>query len=69
MKTTPTHDDIKRQLSDAYAQGLAQGKRIEREWCALLVEQLGIEGYGTLAIAAAIRERNMLHANQNMREM
>lgn len=29
----------------------------ERESCALLVEQMGIEGYGTLAIAAAIRAR------------
>lgn len=29
----------------------------EREDCALMVEQMGIEGYGTLAIAAAIRAR------------
>ncbi len=29
----------------------------ERERCALLVEQMGIEGYGTLAIAVAIRAR------------
>lgn len=29
----------------------------EREACALLVEHTGIEGYGTLAIAAAIRAR------------
>ena len=56
-----TEEEIKqhkREVSNAYALGLAQGKRVEREWCALLVEQLGIEGYGTLAIAAAIRERD-----------
>lgn len=29
----------------------------ERESCALLVEQMGIEGYGTLAIGMAIRQR------------
>ena len=29
----------------------------EREACAKLVEQMGIEGYGTLAIAASIRAR------------
>ena len=29
----------------------------EREACAAMCEQLGIEGYGTLAIAAAIRQR------------
>jgi protein-disulfide isomerase-like protein with CxxC motif len=30
----------------------------EREACAKLVEDLGIDGYGTLAIAAAIRQRS-----------
>jgi hypothetical protein len=29
----------------------------DREECADLVEQMGIEGYGTLVIAAAIRAR------------
>ena len=29
----------------------------EREACALLCETMGAEGYGTLAIAAAMRER------------
>jgi hypothetical protein len=33
------------------------GVRTERERCAVLVEQMGIEGYGTLAIAVAIRRR------------
>ena len=28
----------------------------ERERCATLVEKMGMEGYGTLAIAAAIRK-------------
>jgi len=33
------------------------GQIKEREACAVLVEQMGIEGYGTLMIAAAIRAR------------
>lgn len=32
--------------------------KVDREDIALLVEQMGIEGYGTLAIAAAIRAGN-----------
>lgn len=31
---------------------------MEHEACALLTEQMGIDGYGTLAIAAAIRARS-----------
>ena len=30
---------------------------IEREECAKLVEEMGIDGYGTIAIGLAIRER------------
>lgn len=30
----------------------------EREACALMCEHMGIDGYGTLAIAAAIRARS-----------
>jgi hypothetical protein len=30
----------------------------EREACAKICEEMGIEEYGTLAIAAAIRKRN-----------
>ena len=30
----------------------------EREACARMCEQMGIDGYGTLAIAAAIRARS-----------
>lgn len=29
----------------------------ERDACAAMCEQLGVEGYGTLAIAAAIRQK------------
>jgi hypothetical protein len=48
-----------------YAQELVETVRLnpddaaviaEREACALLVEKLGAEGYGTLAIAAMIRK-------------
>jgi len=34
-----------------------EGMRDEREECAKLVEQMGIDGYGTLAAAAMIRKR------------
>jgi hypothetical protein len=64
--TDPIPINIKEQLADAYAQGLQQGKRVEREWCALLVEHLGAQGYGTLAIAAAIRERMTPDGNEAM---
>jgi hypothetical protein len=42
-----------RALEEAFNAGAAA----EREACAVLVEQMGMEEYGTLAIAAAIRER------------
>ena len=35
----------------------------EREACAVTVEQAGIEGYGTLAAAAAIRQRGLAQLN------
>jgi hypothetical protein len=35
----------------------------EREACAITVEQAGIEGYGTLAAAAAIRARGLAQLN------
>jgi hypothetical protein len=41
----------------SYDAGKLVGRVDEREACALLVEQMGMEEYGTLAIAAAIRER------------
>ena len=41
----------------SYDAGNRVGQIKEREACALLVEQMGMEGYGTLAIAAAIRAR------------
>jgi hypothetical protein len=51
-------------LSDALAESrreidamIALVRADEREDIALLVEQMGIDGFGTLAIAAAIRAR------------
>lgn len=41
-----------------YRSELEAAVQAEREACALLTEQPGSKGYGTLAIAAAIRERN-----------
>jgi hypothetical protein len=41
-----------------YQQGRKDGAAEEREEVALLVEELGAQGLGTLAIAAAIRQRN-----------
>lgn len=41
-----------------YRSELEAAVKVEREACAQLTEQLGIEGYGTLAIAAAIRARS-----------
>jgi hypothetical protein len=38
-----------------YNDGVRAGRQHEREMCALMVERMGEEGYGTLAIAAAIR--------------
>jgi hypothetical protein len=37
---------------------MAAVRAAENESCARLVEQMGAEGYGTLAIAAALRQRN-----------
>lgn len=45
--------DIKPEHHRAFVAGTAA----EREECALLVEKLGMAGYGSLAIAAAIRLR------------
>ena len=33
------------------------GRKAEKNDCADLTEQMGLDGYGTLAIAAAIRKR------------
>ena len=41
-----------------YRSELEAAVKAEREACADLTEQMGICGYGTLAIAAAIRARN-----------
>jgi hypothetical protein len=37
---------------------MAAVRAAENESCARLIEQMGAEGYGTLAIAAAVRNRN-----------
>ena len=41
-----------------YEQGFEDGAAAECEKHAILVEQMGMEGYGTLAIAAAIRSNH-----------
>ena len=38
-------------------EGYREGFHVAREHNATLVEEMGIEGYGTLAIAAAIRNK------------
>ena len=38
----------------------AMAQQIEREACAKMVEEMGIEGYGTLDIAVAIREERLI---------
>lgn len=40
-----------------YPQQSASNVAKERQQCAILCEQLGMEGFGSLAIAAAIRAR------------
>lgn len=60
---------IEKIVNEAFSRGYAKGKYVGREWCALLVEQLGAEGYGTLAIASAIRERNQIGGNETLQEM
>ncbi len=49
-----TKDDDDTQV---YRSELEAAVKTEREACADLTEQMGICGYGTLAIAAAIRAR------------
>ena len=46
-----------RSLRELLDTATAQAKLDAREACAGVVEQMGIEGYGTLAIAASIRAR------------
>lgn len=66
-----TKDDV---MGMALEAGLVSGRGViqitkfaalvaaaEREACALTVEQAGIEGYGTLFIAAAIRARGSVN--------
>ena len=44
-------------LDDPLRHAIRQAIKREREACALVVEQAGIDGFGTLAAAAAIRAR------------
>ena len=41
----------------AHYEGYREGFHVARDLNATLVEEMGIEGYGTLAIAAAIRNK------------
>jgi hypothetical protein len=44
-------------LQKYWREAYEAGRSAERKKCAALTEQLGQDGYGTLAIAAAIRKR------------
>jgi len=54
MKEHTTKDDDD---TMCYQSELEAAVKAEREACAKVCEDMGIEGYGTLAIAAAIRAR------------
>lgn len=53
MKTHTCYDDCQNPVCVAVREAVAE----EREACALVVEQAGIDGYGTLVAALLIRER------------
>ena len=53
MKTHTCHDGCQNPICIAVRKAVAE----EREACALEVEKAGMDGYGTLAAAAAIRAR------------
>lgn len=53
MKTHICHDECQNPVCVAVRKAVAE----EREACALVVEQAGIDGYGTLVAALLIRER------------
>jgi len=50
-------NELSWQIVDSCATSMKIGINNERKACALLIEQMGIEEYGTLAIAAAVRAR------------
>lgn len=54
-----TADNLYRKDSPAYWawEGWQAGVKAEREACAKVVEQAGIDGYGTIAAALLVRER------------
>lgn len=45
-----------RSLRELLDTAMSQARVSERHMCADMVEQMGIDGYGTLAIAAVIRK-------------
>ena len=60
--------DLLRQGLEFVLDLAAASTEAEREACAQLVEKMGIDGYGTLAIAAAIRARGNPVHNPNQLE-
>jgi hypothetical protein len=44
-------------LEKFWKEAYEAGRKAERKDCADLTEQMGLDGYGTLAIAAAMRKR------------
>jgi hypothetical protein len=44
-------------LEKYWKEAYEAGRKAERKDCADLTEQMGLDGYGTLAIAAAMRKR------------
>lgn len=45
-----------RSLRELLDTAVAQDRVVQRHMCADMIEQMGIDGYGTLAIAAVIRK-------------
>lgn len=52
-------EDLSRFGAMAYRAGVQDGARQTREKCALAVEKAGIDGLGTLAAAALIRQQEV----------
>ena len=50
-------EDCKKQVKAAMVLAVEEAILMEREACALMIEKMGAQEYGTLYIAAAIRAR------------
>jgi len=50
-------EELDWQITESWSKVVMASVRAEREECARLCENMGAEGYGTLAIAAAMRQR------------